>query len=106
MYKSWAANRRMRFDVLAEEAGDESRACRIGLAISGFGAHTLLSSEAVAAATFPQPALGTNPGSVVRRYRLEGSPLVRDSVAGWRTGRVESVMEGNFDLLSAQAQRS
>ena len=37
---------------------------------------------------------------VVRRYRLEGSPLVRDVTYGWRTGRPELVLGGDFDLLA------
>jgi ATP-dependent Clp protease ATP-binding subunit ClpC len=37
--------------------------------------------------------------NVVRRYRLDGSPLVRDARHGWRTGRVEAVLDGDFDLL-------
>ena len=37
--------------------------------------------------------------SVVRRYRLDGSPLVRDARHGWRTGRADTVLEGDFDLL-------
>jgi len=36
---------------------------------------------------------------IVRRYREEPSPLVRDSVRGWRTGRLDQVLEGNFDLF-------
>jgi ATP-dependent Clp protease ATP-binding subunit ClpC len=36
---------------------------------------------------------------IVRRYRLEPSPLVRDS-RGWRTGRAERVLAGDFDLFS------
>jgi ATP-dependent Clp protease ATP-binding subunit ClpC len=39
------------------------------------------------------------PASVVRRYRLDGSPLVRDATRGWRTGRAELVLDGHFDLL-------
>ncbi len=37
--------------------------------------------------------------NIVRRYRREPSPLVRDSVAGWRTGRLNRVLEGDFDLV-------
>jgi ATP-dependent Clp protease ATP-binding subunit ClpC len=37
---------------------------------------------------------------VVRRYRLDGSPLVRDARQGWRTGRVDAVLAGDFDLLA------
>ena len=40
------------------------------------------------------------PASVVRRYRLESSPLIRDVTHGWRTGRTALVMEGHFDLLA------
>jgi ATP-dependent Clp protease ATP-binding subunit ClpC len=38
--------------------------------------------------------------AVVRRYREEPSPLVRDSVRGWRTGRLERVLDGDFDLIT------
>ena len=38
--------------------------------------------------------------SVVRRYRLDGSPLVRDVSQGWRTGRADLVLQGDFDLLA------
>jgi ATP-dependent Clp protease ATP-binding subunit ClpC len=37
----------------------------------------------------------------VRRYRNGASPLVRDMVAGWRTGRLDAVMRGDFDLIGA-----
>lgn len=36
---------------------------------------------------------------IVRRYREEPSPLVRDSVRGFRTGRADRVFEGGFDLV-------
>jgi hypothetical protein len=38
--------------------------------------------------------------AVVRRYRLDASPLVRDVVQGWRTGRQDLVLNGDFDLLA------
>jgi ATP-dependent Clp protease ATP-binding subunit ClpC len=38
--------------------------------------------------------------TVVRRYREEPSPLVRDSIQGWRTGKLERVFDGDFDLIS------
>jgi ATP-dependent Clp protease ATP-binding subunit ClpC len=37
---------------------------------------------------------------VVRRYRLGASPLIRDVASGWRTGRPELVLGGDFDLLA------
>ena len=36
---------------------------------------------------------------VVRRYQREPSPLVRDAMRGWRTGRLDQVLAGNFDLI-------
>jgi len=38
--------------------------------------------------------------TVVRRYRREPSPLVRDAAAGWRTGRLDQVLGGDFDLMA------
>jgi ATP-dependent Clp protease ATP-binding subunit ClpC len=37
---------------------------------------------------------------VVRRYRSEPSPLVRDSSGGWRTGHLDRVLAGDFDLIA------
>jgi ATP-dependent Clp protease ATP-binding subunit ClpC len=53
-------------------------------------------------------ALAAEPAStfVVRRYRFEPSPLVRDARRGWRSGRVRDVMAGNFDLFSGKAPES
>jgi ATP-dependent Clp protease ATP-binding subunit ClpC len=49
------------------------------------------------ACVFGAPSTGN---SIVRRYREQPSPLVRDSVAGWRTGRLDQVLGGDFDLMS------
>jgi hypothetical protein len=38
---------------------------------------------------------------VVRRYRGDPSPLVRDMTAGWRSGRFDAVLGGDFDLIAA-----
>jgi ATP-dependent Clp protease ATP-binding subunit ClpC len=38
--------------------------------------------------------------AIVRRYRAQPSPLVRDAVAGWRTGRLDQVLGGDFDLIT------
>ncbi len=40
---------------------------------------------------------------IVRRYRRTRSPLVRDSVSGWRTGRLDLVLGGDFDLIQVAA---
>jgi ATP-dependent Clp protease ATP-binding subunit ClpC len=36
---------------------------------------------------------------IVRRYRELPSPLVRDAIRGWRSGRVDLVLGGDFDLV-------
>jgi ATP-dependent Clp protease ATP-binding subunit ClpC len=38
--------------------------------------------------------------TVVRRYRYEASPLVRDA-RGWRTGRLDRVLTGDFNVIGA-----
>ena len=55
---------------------------------------TRQAAEALTAA--PAPA-----ATIVRRYRGTPSPLVRDSVRGWRTGRLERIFAGDFDLVPA-----
>jgi len=42
---------------------------------------------------------GARPRKIVRRYRENPSPLVRDAVRGWRTGRLDRVLAGDFDLI-------
>ena len=55
---------------------------------------TRQAAEVLAVASLPPPA-------IARRYRVTPSPLVRDSVRGWRTGRLERVFAGDFDLVPA-----
>jgi ATP-dependent Clp protease ATP-binding subunit ClpC len=43
---------------------------------------------------------GPAPAAVVRRYRVDSSPVIRDLKQGWRTGRTELVFEGHFDLIA------
>jgi ATP-dependent Clp protease ATP-binding subunit ClpC len=45
-----------------------------------------------------QPVQSTTP-AVVRRYRKAPSPEVRDRVRGWRTGRLDRVFAGEFDVM-------
>ncbi len=40
--------------------------------------------------------------TVVRRYRDDPSPLVRDLISGWRSGRYDTIIAGNFDLIAAR----
>lgn len=38
--------------------------------------------------------------TIVRRYRLSPSPLVRNADGSWRSGKVDDVLAGDFDILS------
>ena len=38
--------------------------------------------------------------TVVRRYRGAPAPLVRDVTGGWRSGRLDAVLRGDFDLIA------
>ncbi len=40
--------------------------------------------------------------AVVRRYREKPSPLVRDARRGYRTGKLERVLGGDFDIIPAE----
>ncbi len=42
--------------------------------------------------------------ALVRTYRELPDPLVRDRIRGWRSGRLERVLGGDFDLLGACAE--
>ena len=50
--------------------------------------------------------LGKTPANtmIVRRYREGPAPLVRDVAGGWRSGRLENVLAGDFDLIGAVAR--
>ena len=41
---------------------------------------------------------GDGQTQIVRRYRPGKAPLVRDAVRGYRTGRLDRVLAGDFDL--------
>lgn len=51
--------------------------------------------------------LATLPGTaaIVRRYRDGPSPLARDVAGGWRSGRLDAVLGGDFDLMGAAARK-
>jgi ATP-dependent Clp protease ATP-binding subunit ClpC len=46
-----------------------------------------------------------SPSAIVRRYREGPPPMVRDVAAGWRSGRLDAVLGGDFDLFSVTARR-
>jgi ATP-dependent Clp protease ATP-binding subunit ClpC len=117
MYVGWADGRGMR---IRRDGGDGV----VVLDVSGLGAYTLLKQEMglhvlelpheedrsfdrvtvfvdVAPAGNGEsapPADRPEPG-IVRRYRHEPSPLVRNA-SGMRTGRIDRVLAGDFDLFA------
>jgi len=117
MYCGWAKLRGMRTEVVSETSGPY----RVMLSVSGFAAHTLLAPEhglhvlevpsghsfdrinvRVRVAKDADALANTNSDAiVVRRYREEPSGLVRDSVRNWRSGRVDVVLRGEFDVARA-----
>ena len=126
MYRNWAAKRGMR---IAELAGRPPLFVVSGLGAARLlqreaGLHLLdhekddadgktVARVAVTATPLTMPESPSDryallsraldkaapPGTVVRRYRLDASPLVRDMRQGWRTGRVELVFDGHFDVI-------
>jgi hypothetical protein len=49
-------------------------------------------------------ARGAPSNNVIRRYRGEPAPLVRDAVGAWRTGKFDAVMRGDFDLIGGSQE--
>lgn len=123
MYLAWARKRNMKVEVLEQDP----LVCEAWFAISGFGALELLSPETGLHVLEGDQEDGTTrrlslqvsatpdlPGvqrrrpatdadlRVVRRYRWEPAPLVRDSLRGWRTGRIDRVLGGDFDVIPAE----
>jgi ATP-dependent Clp protease ATP-binding subunit ClpC len=42
------------------------------------------------------------PGTVVRRYRKAPSPMVRSGDGSWRSGKLEAVLAGEFDVIAKE----
>jgi ATP-dependent Clp protease ATP-binding subunit ClpC len=128
MYRAWASKRHMQLTEIPDAGGNPL------MLLSGFGAARALAREVglhvldldderatarvrVASAPIEEmprsrliQALRANlqgagqPSTVVRRYRDGASPLVRDLATGWRSGRLDAVLAGDFDLVGAGAE--
>ena len=134
MYRGWSHKRHMQMSELPAAAGDPpvlmisgfgahrvlQRECglhvleladghsganrataRVRLAVTPLG-----DVPAAKLASALRKAFGAAPPSsaVVRRYRGEPSPLVRNADGSWRSGRLDAVLGGDFDLLGADEQ--
>lgn len=130
MYRAWAAKRRMQitevpgsgpdknqpiltvsgfgaYRILAPEAGlhvfEESEGgtgrvtARVRLAVVPLGDVPAAKEHKLIVEAVEQAPRAS---AVIRRYREE-PPLVRDAIGKWRTGRLDLVLGGEFDLLQA-----
>jgi len=105
LISGFGAHRRLAGEVglhvleLAEDGRGGGRvAARVRLAVAPLGdvaADKLRAKLAERLQGAPQPH------AVVRRYRGDPSPLVRDMNGAWRTGRLDAVLRGDFDLIAA-----
>jgi ATP-dependent Clp protease ATP-binding subunit ClpC len=130
MYRGWANNRHMQLSertaeqvrhprllisgfgahrLLAQEAGlhvlegEEEKGprratARVKIAVAPLGDMPAEKQERLLAEAFEaSPRTGT----IVRRYRSTPSPLVRNMNGSWRSGRLDAVLRGDFDLIAA-----
>ncbi|MBL8301067.1 MAG: AAA family ATPase [Rhodanobacteraceae bacterium] len=117
MYLEWADTRGMRVRTIEQDCEQGSRR----LLIAGFGAWQILRDERglhvlergdanpaerqrVRVRVTPDGVSGFSAESeaesrLCRRYQEQPTPLVRDAVRGWRSGRLDRVLDGDFDLL-------
>ncbi len=127
MYRQWSENRHMQFEEFAPTGPNQPGLLHVSgfgafraLAAEA-GLHLLEGAESdgritarvrVVAGPAEEPradqayqkyltlfARADESAAVVRRYRESPAPLVRDAKAGWRTGRFDMVLKGNFDLI-------
>jgi ATP-dependent Clp protease ATP-binding subunit ClpC len=118
MYLAWAETRGMRVRTVEH---DREQA-RLRLVIAGFGAwqtlrderglHVLERGDANPAERLRLHVRVTADGvtgaaiaadteaRLCRRYQEQPTPLVRDAVRGWRSGRLDRVLAGDFDLIA------
>jgi ATP-dependent Clp protease ATP-binding subunit ClpC len=84
---------------LMDEGKSASRAAaRVRLAVAPLGD---LPADKLRLALADALARGQQPHAVVRRYRRQPSPLVRNMNGSWRTGKLDAVLRGDFDLMAA-----
>jgi ATP-dependent Clp protease ATP-binding subunit ClpC len=79
-------------------AGTGRATARVRLAITPLGDVPPARLAGAIAKAFGEAPL---PSAVVRRYRGEPAPLVRSGDGSWRSGRLDAVLRGDFDLLTA-----
>ena len=82
-----------------DDRGRSGRAtARVRLAVAPLGD---LPADKLRRALLEALEHGARPHAVVRRYRSDPSPLVRNMNGAWRSGRLDAVLGGDFDLIAA-----
>jgi ATP-dependent Clp protease ATP-binding subunit ClpC len=120
MYVRWGKDRGIR----VQRQGADPASGAVRLDVSGLGAYQALRDEvgmhvletrsgdtevrySVRVSVNPEPANASLQGAtavesrICRRYDDGPAPLVRDNVRGWRSGRLDRVLAGDFDLMGA-----
>jgi ATP-dependent Clp protease ATP-binding subunit ClpC len=130
MYRDWAAKRRMQISEISGGGADKKQPILTVSGFGAYrilapeaGLHVFEASEGGAGRATARVRLAVVPlgdvpaakeqklivealeeasqiNAVIRRYREE-PPLVRDAIGKWRTGRLDLVLGGEFDLLQA-----
>ena len=110
MYQAWAHERGMRLEEDEERGGRRSAGARPSPASprgrrcapeSGFHVLEIPDGRGGYERRRVRVTVGEDAArpTIVRRYRERPTPLVRDAVRGWRTGRLDAVLAGGFDLI-------
>lgn len=118
MYLAWAETRGMRVRTVEHDREQ----VRLRLVIAGFGAWQTLRDErglhvlergdanpaerqrlhvrVIADGVTGAAIAADTEARLCRRYQEQPTPLVRDAVRGWRSGRLDRVFGGDFDLMA------
>lgn len=126
MYSSWARRRGMRLEVLVDGPREQllsvsgfgaysilrdeqgihvlekpredggSERIQVRIRVTAQPHEQIRAADALALVQAGDPVL-----QIVRRYRNLPSPLVRDAVHQWRTGRLDFILDGNFDVMTS-----
>jgi ATP-dependent Clp protease ATP-binding subunit ClpC len=134
MYRHWATRRRMHVEEYAAPAGAGAPILLVSgfgafrIASGECGLHVLEDDQRVSRRTVARVTAIAGPDrdlleaggfrfaaerlstaarttTIIRRYREAPAPLVRDMIGGWRSGRLSSVLGGDFDLIGAIKQQ-
>ncbi|HKZ96484.1 MAG TPA: AAA family ATPase [Hyphomicrobiaceae bacterium] len=88
-------------ELADDEKGPSRATARVRLAVAPLAEPV---PDRLRAALIEALERAPQPHAVVRRYRSDPSPLVRNMSGSWRTGRLDAVLRGDFDLIAAATE--